>query len=676
MALSPIKVLNQPGIRRDGTLLEGGQWAAGQWVRFQRGRPRKIRGCTALTKSLNGPPRQVADSQTQSNQSYIHTGHQNGVDAFQITPIGVTSVVSRTPAGFSYNTKNTWQFATIFDPPSGTSQLIGVATTSGLDPTDSGTVGIYNGSVYLTTQLTAGATLPYNTATINAISAISKAASAVVTINSNAVANPFSNGQVVTFSNVLGMTQINGLSGTISATGGSTGAWTITVGINSTSFSTYTSGGQVGICITGVSGGICILNPYTILYGSNGYWAWSTPSAPLDFISTGSGQANITQQKILKGLPLRGGGGLSPAGLFWSVDSLVRATFVGGTQLWQWDTISAQISVLNANCIVEVDGTYYWAGDDGRFYVYNGVVRELQNSLNLNWFYDHINDSNDGKVFAIRNPRWGEIWWVYPRDNNTEPDAAVIYNYRENTWYDTQLLGTGRSAGILGDEGTLLISEPGDNGTGAKIAISTISRANPMVITTAAPHGLAAGTIFSVSGVGGMVEVNGQTYTAASVGASSLTVSVDSSTYGAYTGGGTVEQSLYTMWQHEVGVDISDGANTSAIDAYIETTPLTFLSGNPAGFESISAQFLETDMIQSGDMTVTFYGRTSANSPDVASAPYTISVAPANFYNQVVPVKEERRQMRLRFDSNVLGGDFQLGDNYLHVAPGSKRMTT
>jgi hypothetical protein len=53
------------------------------------------------------------------------------------------------------------------------------------------------------------------------------------------------------------------------------------------------------------------------------------------------------------------------------------------------------------------------------------------------------------KVFAFKVPRWGEIWWCYPRGSATECTHAVIYNVRENTWYDTELPGTGRSAGIF-----------------------------------------------------------------------------------------------------------------------------------------------------------------------------------------------------------------------------------
>lgn len=69
------------------------------------------------------------------------------------------------------------------------------------------------------------------------ITAITKAASAVLTV----VANSFFVGESVQVSGVVGMTEINGMRALITARD----ANTITVAINSTAFSTYTSGGVV-----------------------------------------------------------------------------------------------------------------------------------------------------------------------------------------------------------------------------------------------------------------------------------------------------------------------------------------------------------------------------------------------------------------------------------------------
>jgi uncharacterized protein (TIGR02217 family) len=70
-----------------------------------------------------------------------------------------------------------------------------------------------------------------------AITSITKASSAVATIGTHTLVA----GDSVLFSGVAGMTQINGLRGVVTAVG----ATTITVAIDSTLFSTYTSGGNV-----------------------------------------------------------------------------------------------------------------------------------------------------------------------------------------------------------------------------------------------------------------------------------------------------------------------------------------------------------------------------------------------------------------------------------------------
>lgn len=81
------------------------------------------------------------------------------------------------------------------------------------------------------------------------ISGITRAANAGVTLSTAQAQNPFAtvyngiNGNVWYFSAIAGMTQMNGLYGTILSIGGSFGAWTATFNIDSSAFSPYTSGG-------------------------------------------------------------------------------------------------------------------------------------------------------------------------------------------------------------------------------------------------------------------------------------------------------------------------------------------------------------------------------------------------------------------------------------------------
>lgn len=202
---------------------------------------------------------------------------------------------------------------------------------------------------------------------------------------------------------------------------------------------------------TAVAGGIVVLHPFLFTYDSYGNIAWSDENQPTVWTGGASGFARPTEAKILKGMVVRGGPGYSPAGIFWSMNSLLRASFIGGSAIFQFDTVSDQISVLSSSAIVEYDSLFYWPGID-RFLVYNGIVREVPNSLNLNWFYDSgtgLNQQYAQKVWGTKVPHFGEIWWFYPRGTSTECNDAIIYNVRENTWYDAGLSpGANRSSGI------------------------------------------------------------------------------------------------------------------------------------------------------------------------------------------------------------------------------------
>jgi hypothetical protein len=97
--------------------------------------------------------------------------------------------------------------------------------------------------------------------------------------------------------------------------------------------------------------------------------------------------------------------------------------------------------------MIEYDGVYYWPGVD-RWLSYNGVIREIPNTMNANYFFDNLNYTQRQKVFAYKVPRFGEIWWHYPRGSATECTHAIIYNVREQSWYDTELPNGGRSDGV------------------------------------------------------------------------------------------------------------------------------------------------------------------------------------------------------------------------------------
>lgn len=527
-----IRIASQPGIKRDGTRLEGDNYVDGQWVRFQRGLPRKIGGYRSINKYLTGLSRTL-HAYTRNLLTYVHSGSANTVERFYIDGSNNTSVISdRTPTTLTESANNLWQFD--------------VDTAAGL------------GGIQLIAQ---------------------------VAPNLECICN--SVGGQLFYGDLFGTGPL----------------------------------AQVTNLPTGydVTGGVVALHPYTVAFGSNGYVMWSTPGDPTDYTGLGSGAANVTGQKIVRGLPLRGGGS-GPSGLLWSADSLIRMSFVGGDAVWAFDTISASTSVLSPSSVIEYDGVYYWIATD-RFVMFNGVVRDIENNLNINFFFDNLNGRYRQKVFAFKVPRFGEIWWCFPKGDSTEPNHAVIYNVRENSWYDTALPDVGRSAAVS----PTVFSRP--------LATSALPFANPIDqrITEASDHRITETLDYRITEESGA--------------------------------------SRYKLWVHEIGTDEVDGQDARPIKSYFETADIAMPISQGAN-KQLQVLVVEPDFVQSGPMSLTITGRVNARAPEQVGPAMVFQDTAATPYEQIVPLKEQRREMRFRFESDTLGGDYQMGAPLAHVRPG------
>ena len=228
--------------------------------------------------------------------------------------------------------------------------------------------------------------------------------------------------------------------------------WTVVLSNNATATGTTTLTFDNNIS---VSGGVVMLYPYLFVYGNNGLIKNCAAGNFDDWTSADANENSVASVKVVKGLPIRGGT-TSPAGLFWTIDSVVRVTYapttVGNQTLyWRYDLITQQSSILSSQCVIEYDGIFYWVGTD-RFLMYNGVVQEVENKQNFNYFFDNLNYAQRQKVWVSKVPRWGEIWWFFPSGDSTECNDAIIYNVRDKIWYDAgQALGARRSAGVFSE---------------------------------------------------------------------------------------------------------------------------------------------------------------------------------------------------------------------------------
>jgi hypothetical protein len=68
-------------------------------------------------------------------------------------------------------------------------------------------------------------------------------------------------------------------------------------------------------------------------------------------------------------------------------------------------------------------------------------------------------------------------------------------------------------------------------------------------------------------------------------------------------------------------------------------------------------------------MTVEITGRANARSAEVTSDPKTIFANLTDRQQQLVYFREIRRELRFRFESNTIGGNYQTGQIIAHIEP-------
>lgn len=653
----------QPGIQRDGTVTDRNLYSDGRWVRFQRKRPRKILGYREIVNNLAGPSRGIyLDPQNQFET--IFNGYNNGLQSVQINEQGTgAGVVDFTLSGFTKNDNNLWQFDSLFDAAGGVGTLLAHAGQNLSTINNSVNTRVLGGSLTGSSMSPIGVfteTGSTNSTTTITLSATNILVGAGQTVTDSA-------GDIPAGTTVVSVT---GTSVVLSqaATG-------------TTASNTFTFDNNVS-----VSGGVCVLHPYVFVYGNNGLIKNCSAGDTNDWVSADANETNVASTKVVKGLPIRGGSN-SPSGLFWSLDSLVRVSYApttigtGGssqTLFWRYDIISSQSSIMSSQCVIEYDGVYYWIGID-RFLSYNGVVKEIPNETNQNYFFDNLNYEQKQKIYATKVPRFGEIWWFYPRGNSTECNDAIIYNVREGIWYDAgTALGARRSAGYFSQVFPYPVNASHDiNSTGA-IATGTIVAAGSGY--TNGTYTLESLTGGSGTGAQATIVVSGGAVTSVTITLKGTGYEVDDQLSAALPAGAgfiftvTEVQNYVSLYQHEIGVNAVSQTAQVAIESYFETNNLGWVTGGPAGASLtgenkwIRLERVEPDFILNGTMSLYVTGRPYAQSDDQTSSPYVFDAT-----TNKIDMKEQRREMRLKFVSNEVGGDYQLGYTILSADFGDVR---
>lgn len=658
-----------PGIQRDGTVFASVSYVDGKWVRFQYGRPRKIAGYNGAFLNASGISRGMIMS-AENGLNYVISGYDNGIEQWTtdndngvgfgptpVEPVGSVSTIGITNQGTGY-TNGTYTGVSIVTA-AGTGCIVTVTVSSNLVfsvvVTSGGVNYVHNAAVTIPAASIGGTgsgfvgyidDLTTYAPNPNTLWQFDIGYDAFGNGQNNLIAHPGQN--LADISSSVNTRPLFGpfTGTTLSPVGVFTDTGTTTIGLPTVTFAATNVGIGAGVSVTGtgipsgttvvsaeevggiwtatlsanatasgtvvltfdnnisVSGGIVMLFPYLFAYGNNGLIENCAAGDFNNWTSADSNKNNISSTKVVKGLPVRGGT-TSPAGLFWTLDSVVRVTYapttVGNQTLyWRYDLITQQSSILSSQCVIEYDGIFYWVGTD-RFLMYNGVVQEVENKQNFNYFFDNLNYVQRQKVWVSKVPRWGEIWWFFPSGDSEECNDAIIYNVREKVWYDAgKALGARRSAGVF----TEVFRRP-----------------------------IWAGNYQNTTG-------------------------------------------KYTLWQHETGTNEVYTNQVNAIESSFETNIIGARMGLVGSVEQpgdnvwTRCERIEPDFVQTGAMEVTVLGKGYAEDTTQESAPYTFDPDTLK-----VDMREQYREMRMRFKSNTQNGDYFMGRVLLSIDTGDVRGT-
>lgn len=700
----------KPGIKRDGTQFESDEYSDGLWARFQRGRAKKIGGYRQMFASPTGIPRGIITN-PQNGVNYIFTGNSTGIEVFNT---GNDQGVGVGPFTVEFNTT---YVVTAVNTGAATISVVGDYTslfvtgftfwaynTSRVrtNYTVSSTASMYNSGTNRTTvhltNVTGMPSVPASQTTMeiynpNGLTANSEylwqfdiAFDSAGGGNSKLLAHPGKNLQNIDSGELSSLYAGDFLPDP------TVNRYVLTQVMDST-------GSQPTYQPVNASGGVVVLHPFVFVYSNYGqitnnnvdFTTISTRSQTFsDWNGTLANDVNTAAGKIVKGYPVRGGTA-SPSGLFWATNALVRVSFTStAPYYWRYDTVADQISVMSSSAITEMDGVFFWMGVD-RFYVYNGSVKVLPNDKNVNYLFDNINFTQRQKVWATKVPRYNEIWFFYPRGTATECTDAIIYNVKDQLWYDAgQAEGARRSCGYM----TELFPRPiwcdwqfsgeiGETYTllyGPGHATSPVTNAKQVVVSgdiSTNPPG--SYMLFDVDGNPSFTTINqisAATFTNTTSGGYTTITFVDNVPLTTTTGS-LMSQATggYVIWEQEFGSNKITATREYAIDSYVQTNDISFIGGTPAEDHMVTANRrmhitrIEPDFKQSGVMSMTVVGRPFAQSANVEyNGPYEFSPDTGK-----IDMRVEHRLISLIFDSNVIDGDYEAGRIMITAEMGDER---
>ena len=133
-------------------------------------------------------------------------------------------------------------------------------------------------------------------------------------------------------------------------------------------------------------------------------------------------------------------------------------------------------------------------------------------------------------------------------------------------------------------------------------------------------------------------------------------------------------QGGYPLWQQEYGLNKISFFGETAVQSNFTTCDISWVGGSPSADSAtgvnrrLHLRRVEPDFVQGGDMTMIVLGRKFARGDTTTSEPFIFSPDTGK-----IDMRIEHREMRLKFDSNTLDGNYEMGRILITAEFGDER---
>jgi len=322
------------------------------------------------------------------------------------------------------------------------------------------------------------------------------------------------------------------------------GTGTIGLDLNSVSYSEFTSlwidGFDTAVKINSPTSGWSVYNRFynvTANTCTTGYWLTGTSSNAHTFYSCRYNTDTVNS-----------------GGIGWKIeDSNGNQVIACHGDMVSNTTYFAKLTASSANL---TDGNIFWGNrieGDGSYTVYGfDVGTNVGYTVIGGNYYTAITQSrnltDNGTGTNMADPSWTTpgISGYFPWDGVVNGQIVYKRDGSGGTYTPFMVLNDNNSSS--GTPVTLQLITQRQTGQSFQVlrettaaSISGITQANPCVITTSAAHGITIGSKVALSGIGGMTQLNGvTTYVTATTSTTITLGGINSTSYTAYTSGGTV----------------------------------------------------------------------------------------------------------------------------------------